>query len=1809
MARGSKKRAAPGPAAATRGQAKRSRNLSGEEMARTSGEQSGEERAGPSGIQMGLRRRPSSERRRSQSRDTEEEQRQSSVVQMAAPVTDTSSRSLVAGNNMRAYMDEEPRAAVAGDRFQEWVNSTALPGERNNEQPRPAIDPTARLVDAIESTLRVIRDASVVGEGSRVANRLTLAGSLPKFAGDPLEWLHFKETYDLTSEMGAYTDRENIVRLFAALKGEARDAVSTLLATGQDAATIMRTLELNFGNKNIIARKIIADIRELPELDTGKINIAQFATKLRGAVTAFRSLKLIGYLHSPDLIQNVGSKLPSALRYAYHKYSAEAPQEKTELEKLSDFVYKEAELAVAAGVFGLEPRSTSTSQMTIVSKGRGGARKPIASSAKVFGVSATSARKSSIGKSVPSCVFCDRSNHRSAECRGFAREGAARRWFLVKKHKLCFKCLCEGHVRGDCRDTNCSVCRGNHHSLLHDPRSCYRAARRASKPTTRETRTRDTSRTEVNILPVRIVGQKNAVNTFALLDEGSTITLIDRKISRDVGAIGRPMKIALKSIDPRAKIMPDCERVEFEIEGAFSLYKINRAVAVNVLSLPVQSISGNIARYVRAVENVDIKSYHDARPTILIGQDNWDLIVARELREMVGRSLALSRCSLGWALHGLVTGCGASGTTLNTYGTQQMDRGDPDGDIALDPNEHLDQLIRQYFEIDSLGVCEKMKNANEHERALRLLDETSRRVGKSWEAGLLWNEKCAPNVNGKIVAQKRLISLERKLDREPEYASLYHAEMERFIENGYAVKVNDQVTTSRPWYLPHFGVRSSTKPGKVRLVFDAAAKTTGVSLNGQLESGPDLLQSLPGILLRFRLHECAFKADIKDMFLRIKIREEDRGAQRFLWRGKNRQGSPETYEMTRLIFGAKSSPCTAIYVKNKNARENAGLYPDAVKSIINDSYMDDYLASRRTSEEAKRLIRDAIRINSEADFEMHDWASNVVGLVSSIPEIPRPGNEKGMRLCDRGGERVLGLIWDTQNDKLEFNVGMARIPKKILMGTIKPTKREFLRIIMSVYDPLGFLSPFTLNAKILMQEVWRSGIGWDHQLRDDEQIGWLSWLKGLMNIKNCRVPRCYVPAGFHYGDTQIHVFCDASLKGYAAVAYLRVATESGTRVALVMAKTRVAPLKPLSVPRLELQAALLGARLAKTVTEELKMDVNRRYLWSDSITVIRWIKSEPRIRQVFVAHRLGEIGELTLSSEWRWVPSRLNPADDATRWSSEALDPAGRWFVGPEFLQLAESNWPTDRPIDEAEKIAIDGMELRKAQVYVIHSAEYEIPLVAKFLGWPGLLVVARRVRAAFNRWKGKAQAQITVETVSEAENYWYRVIQSDVFADELKALMTGKSVNKGSRIVALKPFLDAIGILRASGRVIKLADEEFCNQPIILDAKHAATRLLIQNYHRRYYHGSNNTVVNEMRQKYYIIGLRRVLRSLISKCIICRLRRAKPQNPTMSALPAGRVALGQRPFRHCGVDYFGPMLVKIGRRREKRWGVLFTCLTTRAIHLELANSLSASSAIMALQRFAARRGTPLVVYSDNGTNFKRASKELRDATKAIDTEALVDHALSKQIKWVFNPPDAPHMGGAWERLIRSVKVALNATLRNQVPSEEVLSTLLVEIEHSVNSRPLTDVSLDPRDEEALTPNHFLIGASSGEIKIKKYDLQATCLRKQWQIAQSFANAYWRRWLREYLPGLIPRAKWHETENSLEKGDLVRIVDLQAPRNLWKTGTVTEVFPGADGVVRIAKVRTSAGVFTRPARKLIRLSGSSAKPPSSINSKKKEAFV
>ena len=663
------------------------------------------------------------------------------------------------------------------------------------------------------------------------------------------------------------------------------------------------------------------------------------------------------------------------------------------------------------------------------------------------------------------------------------------------------------------------------------------------------------------------------------------------------------------------------------------------------------------------------------------------------------------------------------------------------------------------------------------------------------------------------------------------------------------------------------------------------------------------------------------------------------------------------------------------------------------------------------------------------------------------------------------------------------------------------------------------------------------------------------------------------------------MFCDASSKAYAAVAYWRFPlTNNSFHVALIGSKSRVAPLKVVSIPRLELQAALLATRLAKMIADEHKFEITRRVFWSDSKTVLYWIKKDPREFKIFVTNRLEEIRSNSLVTEWKWVPTKENPADDGTRFTPDALNKDSRWVLGPTFLKLPECRWPSESLSHKLDKGA---SELRET-THIVTYTTVEPALIdfSRFSSWTRLLSTFTRVLQAIDYMKKRCLS--TLENKIKAEEFLIRSSQAISFSTEINALKKLKSIPKSSKILTVGAFLDEKEILHTEGRLTNFSECNFSTNPIILDAKEPLCRLLIKHHHEKLYHGSHEMVVNELRQKFYIVGLRQGLRSIVSRCIVCKMLRVSPANPKMSALPPARLSFRLRPFTHCGLDYFGPMMVKIGRRREKRWGALFTCMTTRAIHIELAHSLSTDSAIMAFRRFTSRRGTPSTIYCDNGTNFRGMQNELKQVLKELDREKINNYAVKNNIIWKFNPPAASHMGGAWERLIRSVKSALSVVLKEQAPEEEVLLTVLCEIEHSVNSRPLTHVSVDPRDQEALTPNHFLLGASSGQIRLSKCDAQAECTNKQWRIAQQFADAFWCRWLREYLPTLISRKKWHENETPLKEGDLVLLLDANTERNQWRKGVVTRALPGNDGQVRVVEIRTATGVLLRPTRKLIK---------------------
>lgn len=370
--------------------------------------------------------------------------------------------------------------------------------------------------------------------------------------------------------------------------------------------------------------------------------------------------------------------------------------------------------------------------------------------------------------------------------------------------------------------------------------------------------------------------------------------------------------------------------------------------------------------------------------------------------------------------------------------------------------------------------------------------------------------------------------------------------------------------------------------------------------------------------------------------------------------------------------------------------------------------------------------------------------------------------------------------------------------------------------------------------------------------------------------------------------------------------------------------------------------------------------------------------------------------------------------------------------------------------------------------------------------------------------------------------------------------------------------------------------------RPIILCRQNEIAKLLVMMYHCKYHHEYDDTVINEIRQKFTVSNLKALLKSLKKSCNACRIRKSGPIAPLMADLPPARLTIASRAFTYVGLDLFGPITISLGRKAEKRWVKLATCLVVRAIHMEILTKLDTDSCIMGIKRLIARRGTPREFYTDNGTNFRGSSAEIRELWKKSGKDIAAPF-ITSETKWLFNPPASPHMGGSWERLIRSVKTTLSKTLPSKNPTEEVLHTMLLEVESII--RPLTNVTLDNEAMESLTPNHFLLCSSSGYKPLGPCLDDHQSLRRNWLSIECFARSARRRWILEYLPVLTKRSKWCEEKKPIEDGDLVLIFD-ENSSNPYTRGRVIKAIMGKNNQVRSAVVKTIHGVYTRPATKL-----------------------
>ena len=678
-------------------------------------------------------------------------------------------------------------------------------------------------------------------------------------------------------------------------------------------------------------------------------------------------------------------------------------------------------------------------------------------------------------------------------------------------------------------------------------------------------------------------------------------------------------------------------------------------------------------------------------------------------------------------------------------------------------------------------------------------------------------------------------------------------------------------------------------------------------------------------------------------------------------------------------------------------------------------------------------------------FKLTKFVSNVSNLADRIDGSTQSTEPKVIASYKKDSSHVLGLKGDHNNDTVVVSRGTSSTETKSL------TQRLVLSLVSKVFDPIGLVAPFFVDARLLLKNIWHvSRQHWDEKLPKDTVERILVWSVEIPKLAEITIPRSYFSGNFKH--LELHMFGDSSQEGFSAVAFLRaqVNTSSGpkTELAFVLGKARVAPMKVITIPKLELQAALLAAQLKHDICRALTVHVNKLYMWTDRTTVLQWLNSTSK-QSIFVANRVCEILENTSVDEWNHVASSDNPADAGTRGMSAEVLQSSSLVRGPDFLRTNE--FPFEPSIEEVKniKLSIVTKETEETNTSlaasVTNSTKEPPPQLIpfdKYNSYQKLLRItayALRFLTSHECYRN-ADGSITDPTdLEEAERHFQYLVQEESFNAERKDLLKNKPVKRSSRIAPFSQFIRPNRLIWSAGRIKRLVEVDFdVKHPIVLDASHAFVKLFLRHTHIKHHRQGFNYLRAKIQERYTILKLRSSLRSIKSNCVTCRQFRAATIQPIMADLPVERLAYQSPPFTNTGVDYSGPFYVTVRRTTEKRWGFLFTCLTTHAVYVEIVPSMNASSCVMGVERFISRRGTPAIIWSDNGTNFVGAEKELREIIKKWNTINIAVELAHKSIKWKLNPPSAPHHGGIWERLVRSFKRVLYTVLGTRRLTDEV---------------------------------------------------------------------------------------------------------------------------------------------------------------------------
>ena len=1129
---------------------------------------------------------------------------------------------------------------------------------------------------------------------------------------------------------------------------------------------------------------------------------------------------------------------------------------------------------------------------------------------------------------------------------------------------------------------------------------------------------------------------------------------------------------------------------------------------------------------------------------------------------------------------------------------------------------HIQSSMEPFFEIESLGVscipkCGACSCGTCHPggKAMTLKDERELEMIERglefdpdkgrWQAEYPWIKDPSMLKNNRRVVLAKLQSTERRLAKNPEYQVEYSKQIQELLDRKAARMVtNEELRNYKgpTFYLSHHAVSNPlSKSTRLRIVFDSKASYLGSSLNDCLAKGPSLLNQLVGVLLRFRQERVAFIGDVRKMYYSIDIPHKDQMMHLFLWRNCDPNEPVSTYAVTTVNMGDKPSATIAQVALRRTAEMAKAQFPEASKIIVENSYMDDISASVPDSLQARARMREIDDMLNTKGFFIKEWFSNTL----CPEENPDPQLQNTLQTVDskqmgdmtpisqvlsgdtddRETEGILGLRWDLERDELRFKF------KAELTIPDQYTKRSILSVANSIFDPLGLLTPFSTKIKIALRSAWafEPKLGWDTPLPEPISDVWEEILKQIPLLPSLSFPRALTLQAVAENPMLV-ILCDGSEHAYGATAYIRwKMTDGSWRARLVMAKSKVAPLKTVDIVRIELCGAVLGARLRKTVQDQMSVQFQRVIHLTDSEIVHAMIHRQSYGFNTFVANRVGEIHRNTQAHEWAWIPGSSNIADLTTRGCSPRdLEKDTEWQNGPKFLQKCEKEWPArfevnkDTQLIEAkhQKKAKDDQIRESPFVGVVQATETETLAsridATRFSKWPHLRAVTARILYLYRKYRSNSEVgEISSVDSHAAEILWIKEAQSSI---------------ESKKCINLKPTKDENGVWRVGGRTERWMESTWNRQKFILLPKDAHVSVLIARYlHESGGHLGVAASISKVRSRFWIIGLRKLMKAIVQRCVHCREKGKVLQSQTMSTLPVERLKPSPS-FLTVGIDYFGPYATKgeVQKRvRGKSFGVIITCFGCRAVYVDVAHDASTDGFLQVLRRFVCVRGWPAVIYSDQGTQFVGASNELKEILRGMSWEQIKDLGWPEQkIEWRFSPPDAKWYNGATESLVKSVKRALNAAVGENVMQFSELQTCMFEAAEMVNARPIGLHPNSPDEEVYLCPNDLLLGRATNHVPQGPFKERCSD-RHRFDFVQSIAAAFWKRWTSEVFPNMVVQKKWHTESRNIAVGDVVLVQDLNPVRGKWKMAIVEQPITSADGKVRRAMISYKTDEGTR----------------------------